>query len=226
MTNAWSNVSFLKEVDESTFNKPVAGSSLTEGLHTDVTLAGIEPKEYDDKPAISIIWEKDGETRKDTIFLMNYEGDGLSRSYLALSQALSVDTASRFEFFARKVFENQNLLEDLVGFKANIKVGFKKVKEPDVKFKIVNLGDDGYKIVAAFDNESAPSDLPDNVFDDYESAKEAAEDNDLKLVYLNVLSHSVPSDKEALNEQTARLQDTVYGKGDAKATGTDSNIVI
>jgi len=222
MTNKPSWVSFGTGINitESTFNQPIAGSSLGQGLHEDVTIEGIEPGPNPQYPSVKITWSKEGETRNDMVFFLNYEKDGFSNQYLALATALCSDILLRNNFFGKAVPANPALLNSLVGSKANIKVGYKKVSMPETKFRIVNLNDGQYRIVDAFDGETVPEELEAS-YDSYEAVKSAAEEHGLALTYLNVLKVTPPTDKEALEAQTGRIREALEGAA-PKAKQTDT----
>jgi|DEB0MinimDraft_10_1074344.scaffolds.fasta_scaffold03137_16 hypothetical protein len=212
MTNkpAWVSFGTGLNITESTFSKPIAGSSLGQGLHEDVTIEGIEPGSNPQYPGVKITWSKDGETRNDMVFFLNYEKDGLSSQYLALATALCSDILLRNQFFGHAVPANPALLNSLVGSKANIKVGYKKVSLPETKYRIVNLNDGQYSIVDAFDGETIPEELEAS-YGSYEEVKNAAEEHGLALTYLNVLKVTSPTDKEALEAQTGRIREALEG---------------
>lgn len=212
MTNkSWVSFGSSIKTSESTFNQPIAGSSLGKGTHEAVTIEGIEPGTNPEYPAMRITWSKDGESKTDNVFFLNYDKDGLSNQYLALATALCGDVTLRQEFFGKIAPNKPEVFNALVGCKANIKIDYKKVKSPETKYKIVNLNDGNYQIVDAFDDETVPSDIP-TAFSSYEDAKNEADANGLALTYMNVLRVTPIADKEELAAQTERLRAAISSK--------------
>lgn len=206
MTNTgWVSFASSLKTTESSFAQPISGTSLGQGFHENVTITGIEPGTNPEYPSMKITWEKDGATRNDSIFFLNFDKNGPSNQYLALSTALCSDIETRQTFFRDAAAANGALFNNLVAMQANLKIGYKKVKAPDVKFKIRNLNGDSYQIVDAFDDETIPADVKKS-YESYQEAKKACEENGLQLVYLNVLRISPVKDEEVLETQLERFK--------------------
>lgn len=210
---AW--VAFGAQVNttESTFDQPVSGYALGEGFHEEVTIEAVEPKFTNTYSAMILTWGKNGETKNDMVFFLDRENN-FSAQYLRLAYALGTDVPVVKKFFAEAAPNNPTLFNGLVGMKANLMIGHRKVREFDKMFKILNLGE-MYKVVDAFDNETVPEGLEDS-YADYASAKAACEDNGLQLSYLNVLRISPVTNVEILEEQNIKLQELMTVKEEAK----------
>jgi hypothetical protein len=202
--NGWVNFASSLKTTESTFAQPISGTSLGQGTHEEVVITGVEPGSNPEYPSIKITWEKDGATRNDSIFFLNYEKDGPSNQYLSLATALCGDITLRQRFFRDLASADGSLFNNLVSMKANIVVGHKKVREFDKKFKIVNLNGEQYQIVDAFDDKTVPEGI-ETAYGTYQEAKSAAEENGLQLSYLNVLRILPVKDKELLQQQTDKF---------------------
>ena len=204
----WVDFSTKVKTSESTFNQPIAGTSLGQGTYEGATITGIEPGTNPDYPSMKVVWEKDGATRSDNIFFLNYDKDGFSIPYLSLATAIVSDLVLRQKFFGKAAPANGSLFNSLVGSKATITIGYKKVNEMDKKFKIINLNDGMYRIVDLFDGETVPEGL-EPAYETYEAAKEAIDENGLKLSYLNVLRVKPVADEEILAAQTKHIEDVL-----------------
>lgn len=216
----WVDFSTKVKTSESTFNQPIAGTSLGQGTYEEATITGIEPGKNPEYPSMKLIWEKDGATRSDNIFFLNYDKDGFSIPYLALATALVGDIKVRQEFFGKAAPADGSLFNSLVGSKATITIGYKKVNEMDKKFKIINLNDGMYRIVDLFDGETIPEGL-EPAYDSYEAAKDAIDENGLALSYLNVLRVKPVANKEILEEQTQHIQGILEGANKPKVADSE-----
>ena len=223
MTNkntGWVNFASSLKTTESTFAQPISGTSLGQGSHQDVIISGIEPGNGDN-PSMKITWEKDGASKTDFVFFLNYDKNGPSNQYLALATSLCSDISLRQEFFNNAAPSNGQLYNCLVGMKANLTIGYKKVKIPEIKYKIKNLNGELYTIVDAFDDETIPDDLPKS-FESYQEAKDASVEHGLQLTYLNVLRVTPVKDQEVLDEQVDKLKTALEGPKKPKVVGNDS----
>lgn len=216
----WVDFSTKIKTSESTFSQPIAGTSLGQGTYEEATITGIEPGSNPEYPSMKVIWEKDGATRSDNVFFLNYDKDGYSTPYLALATALVSDIQLRQKFFGEAAPANGSLFNSLVGSKATITIGYKKVNEMDKKFKIINLNDGMYRIVDLFDGETIPEGL-EPAYDTYEAAKEAIDENGLKLSYLNVTRVKPIVNKEILAEQTQHIKDILEGANKPKVVDSE-----
>jgi hypothetical protein len=209
--NSWVGFGASIKFTESTLDQPVGGTSLGKGDHEEVKLVGVEPLP-NNLPGFKPTFEKDGLSRNEGIFYENFNKDGLNAMFIGFLQASIMDPSLRYKV-TQEISSNPSLLNKLVGnVLADIIVGYRKVREFNKGFDIINVGEAGYKIVDTFDGETEPEETAGTIFATAEEAREARKEHSLPGMYLKILKIKPIKDEEKRKEQDKRIEELFFSK--------------
>ncbi len=209
--NTWASFGSGLTFTESTLDQPIGGTSLGKGTHEGASLTGIEPMP-NGLAGCRATFELDGLSKSDGIFFENFNKDGLNHMFISLMQSAIKDPSLRHKI-VKMISNDASNLNKLVGnIKATIVIDYPQVKSLGRKYKIVNFGDSGYKIVDAFDETVEPEETEGTIFETAEEAREARKENNLQGLYLQIRAIKPYGTDEERAEQDNRLESLFLNK--------------
>lgn len=215
----WTKGIDVTNTSESAYNESIGGNSLPEGFHKGVTISSVEATEFNNKPVLQIVWEKEGMTKRQTVWVLDYEkADQLSKSYTNLASCVVGDYELKTAVFTNSIkLGKPEVLSCIVGTKANIIVKYPK------KGSTIRVNEQKEFIIA--DLETGEVEPGTATYLTLQDAKEFAKENNMKLKYLDVGVVLKNGDEIENNERIIKESLQVSGAGGGAGTagaGTNS----